>query len=263
MVLFIFFNSIGCSVEQWKKNPYDGSIKSTLINKIKKIGNVYLYNPIFYNFNSFDSQIVNSKYSEEYEFTIDSLNIEKHCEKLFEKVCELDSQFVLISHDLGFIFAHIFATLYEKYVVGIININGAYTKNWFKFWLDKDKMEYIKKIKNKELNMLFENLKLGKKITETIKLLEYVVKYNLFKQYYKFCSDTNMSFDCEIMCFINTETQNNNNLEIIDKFNFCNKLNVSNSNVKIFNYLDKSNFIYFDIEKDIIDSIKNLINNLE
>lgn len=259
MVLFIFFNSDGDSIEQWKSNPYDKSIKSSILTKIKKYGQVYLYNPIFYNFNKFNKSIINSKYSPEYKFTLDSTNLETHCNKLFEKVYRLDTQFILISHGTGYILAHVFANLYEEHVHGMINIDGGFAKDWFKRWLDLDKIEFIKKIKTKELATLFENLENNKNITNTVNLLNFIVKYHIFKQYYKSYCDSN-TFDFQIVCFNNINP--NNNLETIDKFNFCNSMVVSNENIKILNYLEKSEFLYFYIEKDIVECIKNMINEI-
>lgn len=259
MVLFIFFNSFHNSTEQWKKNPYDSSIKSSLINKIKKFGQIYLYNPIFYNFNIFNQSITNHKYSSEFEFTIESMNLEKHCEKLFEEVYKIDNRFILISHDTGFLLAHVFANLYEENVLGFININGGYTKEWLKSWLDQDKLEYIKKIKNRELKVLFENLKSNKRLNDTLNLLNLIVKFNLFKQYHKSYSDV-YSFDCPIISFNNIKLTNN--LETIEKFKFNNKLELMLCNAKTLNYMDKNDFLYFYIEKDIIEIINQLINNI-
>lgn len=259
MVLFIFFNSDCNSVEQWKKNPYDGSIKSSLTTKIKKYGEIYLYNPIFYNFNKFNPLMSNSKYNQEYKFTLDSIDLESHCNKLFEEVYKIDSQFILISHGTGYIFAHMFTHLYEENVYGIINIDGCYTKDWLKLWLDQDKIEFIKKIKTKELNLLFENLENKKNVTDTINLLNFVVNYHIFKQYYKVLPNLSCG-DCQMICFNNINPKNN--LETLDKFKFCNDVTMENENVKIFNYLEKSDFLYFDIEKDIVESVKSIINSI-
>lgn len=259
MVLFIFFNSDCHSVEQWKKNPYDESIKSSLITKIKKYGDIYLYNPIFYNFNKFNTLMTNSKYNEDYKFTIESMNLENHCKKLFEEVYKLDSQFILISQGTGYIISHIFANLYEENVFGIINIDGGNTKDWFKRWLDQDKLEFIKKIKTKELELLFQNLENNKNTADTLNLLNLIVRYHIFKQYHKSYCDRN-TFDCQIFCLNNINPKNN--FETLDKFKFNNNMIMSNENIKILNYLEKNNFLYFDIEKDIIECIKTVINNI-
>ena len=260
MVLFIFFNSEGHSVEQWKKNPFDESIKSSLLTKLKKYGDIYLYNPLFYNFNAFSNSIQNSKYNKEYEFTLESIDLETHCAKLFEEVYKLDDKFILISHGSGFMLAHIFANLYEDNIYGILNIDGGVTKDFLKMWLDQDKIESIKKIKTRELTCLFENLKLNNSRAETVNLLNFIVKYQIYKQYYKsYCES--ICFDCQVIIFTNVNSKNN--LETLEKFKFCNDMSRQNDNIKTFIYLDKSNFLYFDIEKDIVDCVKSMVSDID
>jgi hypothetical protein len=45
--MFIFFNGGGMLHSQWFKNPYDGKT-TDIINKVKKFGKVFLYDPVFY-----------------------------------------------------------------------------------------------------------------------------------------------------------------------------------------------------------------------
>lgn len=260
MVVFILFNSDGHSIDQWKKNPYDESIKSNLLTKLKKLGEVYLYNPIFFNFNQFNTLITNAKYSKEYIFNIDALNLDYHCGKLFEDVYKIDQQFILICHKSSFMMAHVFASKYEENVYGIINIDGGMSKDWIKKWLDNEKIESIKKIKQKELDILFKNFSENNNVDETINLLNFVIKYHIYKQYYKLYSDDNI-FDFPIIIFTNINPQNN--LETLDKFKFLNEMTKNNNDVKSFLYLKKSNFLYFDIEKDIIDNIKIIIDSID
>ena len=79
MLLFILFNGNMMSTEQWKKHPFKNE-KTKFLNKLKKLGDVYIYNPVFYNFNKFDNDIINKKYNDKYDFTLSSLNLDKHCE---------------------------------------------------------------------------------------------------------------------------------------------------------------------------------------
>lgn len=258
MVLFIFFNCEGHSVQQWKSNPFDDSIKSGIVSKVKKFGEVYMYNPLFYNFNKFNSSIKNEKYNKEFKFDIKTLDLEEHCKKLFTEVYKIDSKFILISHSLGYIFAHTFANMYDDNIEAIINIDGGCSKEWVKRWLDQDKIEFVKKIKNRELNELFINLERGTHLADSINLLNLVVRYNILKQYYKNCDQVNQ-LSCCTYIFHNIDPKNS--LCILDKFKFCNEMTKINDNVKIFNYLEKNPFLYFDIEKDIVDVIKLIIDN--
>lgn len=260
MVLFILFNSDGNSVEQWKRHPYNDSIKTTLLTKLKKLGNVYIYNPIFYNFNKFNPNFNNTNYNNNFKFTLESIDLEEHCQKLFEEVYKTDDQFILISHGNGFMIAHAFANLYNDNVYGLINIDGCMSKDLLKTWLDQDKLEFIKKIKKRELQVLFENLESNINVSDTVNLLNFVVKYHIYKQYYKSYID-NDYFDCDVVLFVNINPLNN--LETLDKFKFCNDIVLNNENVKVFSYLEKSNYLYFDIEKDIVNVIKKIVESLE
>jgi|SaaInlStandDraft_5_1057022.scaffolds.fasta_scaffold63694_2 hypothetical protein len=256
MVLFILFNYDKCSIEQWKTDQYDKSKKSSFINKLKRIGNVYEYNPIFYNFNKFNRGILNEKYSDNYKFSLDSINLENHCNKIFDDVKEIDSTFILISGSNGYIFAHTFALLYEDYVSAIININGGHSKDKIEQWLYQDKIGYISKIKNGELKKLFENLDRKYQVNETICLLNNVVMYNIFKQYLKAYNKL-QQLSCDIIIFTNLISSDH--LLMLDKLKFCNEISKKNTNVKIFNYLDKHQYLHFDIEKDILDIIKMFV----
>lgn len=256
-MLFIFFNEIGFSVEQWKHHPFDDAIKTSLLTKIKKFGEVFVYNPIFYNFFQFNKIIKNHKYNKEYVFEIKSIDLIAHCKRLFSEVYKLDSDFVLISHADGYIISHIFADLYKDNVKAIININGGHTSDWYKRWLEQDKNQFIKKIKDRELKQLFYNLEKNKIVNETISLIDQVVKYYLYKQYMKIPTE----FECPVIIFNNLCMSDGFNT--MDKFKFSNQMSKLNDNVKTFNYLDKSDLLYFDIEKELVEIIKKVVEDIK
>ena len=87
-ILFLFFNGGGLSEKQWYNHPYKSyynwldrpneKSKTNLISKIKKLGDVYLYTPVFY-FKKED--IINDKI-----FTIKDLDLINHCHLLYEKI---------------------------------------------------------------------------------------------------------------------------------------------------------------------------------
>jgi hypothetical protein len=251
MILFILFNQFCMSTEQWKKHPYQNK-KTGFLNKLKKIGDIYIYNPIFYNFNQFNNGIVNKKYNTKYNFTIKSLDLEKHCEDVYNDVMEKYDEFVLISHSTGYIIAHKFAELYEKNVKGIINIDGGNTKEWYKMELGKNEMRFFKKVKDKQLKSLFLNLKNNVQVNESIRVLEKVVRYNLFKQYTKLKNQ----YSCPIYIFNNVDSKNE--LDMLDKFKYNNDFCEKN-NARSFYYINKSDFLYIDIDKQIINCINNFV----
>lgn len=257
MVLFIFFNDIGLSIEQWKKHPFDSSVKSTLLSKLKKFGDTFVYNPVFYNFQNYNCSMVSKKYNENYKFSIKQVDLEEHCKKLFTEVYPLDDEFILISHSAGYLFSHTFANMYADNVKAIININGGFTKEWIKLWLTKEQIQFIKKIKDRDLNELFDNLEKNRLIPETLKLLDQIVKYNIFKQY----NTIEHKLNCPIYIFTNIDTKYQ--LETLDKFKFNNDISKLNEQTKTYFFLDKSDFLYFDIDKQICETISEIVNNLE
>lgn len=257
MVLFILFNDIGMSVEQWKKHPRDSSKKTSFLTKLKKFGEIFVYNPVFYNFNEFNSEIINKKYSDNFKFTIKCMNLQEHCKKLFTQVYPIDSEFILISHSLGYLVTHVFAEMFPDNVKGIININGGCTKDKIKTWLSQEKIQHIKKIKDRELNQLFANLESKKLVNESISLLDQIVKYNILKQFNSIPNE----LKCPIYIFTNIKPKNE--LEVLDKFNFVNEMSSLNDNIKAYFFLDKSDFLYFDIDKKICECVAKLTDEIK
>lgn len=248
MVLFVLFNGGGLSEKQWKENPFGGK-KTNFLTKLKKYGNIYTYTPIFYNYNKYNN-LDDNKYGKDIEFNIEDTDLENHCELIYNEIKKLDDFFILISHSRGHMMAYKFAIMYEKKVKAVINIDGGYTKNWYKSWLGSDKLYHIKKIKDKQLKSLFENIKNNVDITETIKVIDRVVKFNMFKQF----SSIETGINCDIYIFNNILP--NDSPQNIDKFEYNNDMIKNNKNVKSFYYYDKDHFLYYDVPNDIIDVIK-------
>lgn len=182
MVLFILFNGGGLSKEQWYKNPFTQT-KTSFVSKLKKLGNVYAYNPIFYNFNQFTNKFSSSGYDKEFTFKLSDLQLKAHCEKLYDDVKNIDSKFFLISHSRGHMIALKFAELYELKITGFINIDGGYSNEWYLEWLKQDKIKELKKITNNDLKNLFGKLENKTDIESTVRSLDQIVKYHMFKQY--------------------------------------------------------------------------------
>lgn len=258
MVLFILFNEIGMSVNQWKVHPFDESIKTTLLSGLKKFGDVFVYNPIFYNFQHFNVKILNGVYNDNYKFSIKDINLDDHCKKLFTEVYKLDTDFIVISHGYGYIIANAFVNAYSEHVKGIVNINGGNTKEWLKAWLSQEKVTFLKKIKDKELNDLYKNLDKKNNISDIINLLNNIVQYNIIKQ-----SQPIQNKITNIPIFIFTNVITKNGLETLDKFKYCNELVQLHENVKCFYFLDKSDFLYFEISKQILEIAKELVNKIK
>ena len=91
--------------------------KTDLISKIKKYGKIYLYTP---KFNLTKEDIIkNNKI-----ITFEDMDLEKHCKEIFKKINQNKNIFI-ISHSRGHIIANTFCKLYNKNIIGYINIDGG------------------------------------------------------------------------------------------------------------------------------------------
>ena len=251
MVLFVLFNEFGMSKSQWKQHPMDNK-KCNFIAKLQKIGNVYMYTPKFYNYNKLNNKLIKQKFDNDFEFTLNELDISYHCKELYNNIKHMNDNFILISHSSGYLIAHKFAILYSDKVDYIIDINGGSTNSWYKSLMKEEKIKYIKKIKDKQLKLLFENLKNNIDVEISLKIIDNVVKYNLYKQYLTINSE---NVKCNILVFNNI---NDNKIETIDKFNYNNNLCIA-TNMMPFYFFNKDHFLYFDISKDILGVLVYLL----
>ena len=158
-ILFLFFNGGGLTEKQWYEHPYkddpswldrhNEKSKTNLISKIKKLGDIYLYTPVFY-FKKED--IINDK-----TFTI------KDYKKIF-----------IISHSRGWVLSKFFISLYHNKIVGYINIDGGEGSGFYKEHLKKWKKDFGH-IDDNELMKLFKKIKEGDK--KSVNIVSRFVKY--------------------------------------------------------------------------------------
>ena len=168
-ILFLFFNGGGLSEKQWYEHPYKSypdwldrpneNSKTNLISKIKKLGDVYSYTPVFY---LKKEDIINDK-----TFTIKDLDLINHCKELYEKIKNYKKIFI-ISHSRGWILSKFFISLYHNKIVGYINIDGGEGPDFYKEHLEKWKKDFGH-IDDKELIKLFKKIK--EKLWEFVSLL--------------------------------------------------------------------------------------------
>lgn len=269
----IMFNGGNTKYTQWYKNPYPSinPIETTnLINSLEKLGNVVLYDPIFY----FDSNDINkfASTSDKYMFKIRDLDIFSHCkklyekiyEKLYEKICKknnLEKKFILISHSRGYLIATIFAYMYSNQVVGYINLDGGLNSSDIIKHLSE--LPDYSNITNDDLKKIFYELKKENSSNNRNKLAD-IVKYFMYSQYLKI----DYKFDSiPVYAFNNIYNDNQINLTMPDyvektlnpKINYNNELSKSNPNVSSIYYVGLTHWFYFGKESDIIDAVKKIL----
>ena len=262
-ILFLFFNGGGLSEKQWYIHPYKScpdwldrpneNSKTNLISRIKKLGNVYLYTPVFY----FKKQdIINSTI-----FTIKDLDLINHCKELYEKIKNYKKIFI-ISHSRGYILSKFFISLYHNKIIGYINIDGGEGLEFYKEHLKKWKTNFGH-IDDDELMELFKKIKEGDK--KSVDTVSGFVKYIIYKQDFEY----KYNYDNIKMIIFNniyndkeTSITDNEyvNKTVMSKFDY-NKQFENNINIKSIYYVGKTHYLYFydGVVNDIIDSIKTLI----
>jgi hypothetical protein len=261
-ILFLFFNGGGLTKKQWYEHPYkddpswldrpNENSKTNLISKIKKLGDVYLYTPVFY-FKKED--IINNK-----TFTIKDLDLINHCKELYKKIKNYKKIFI-ISHSRGWILSKFFISLYHNKIVGYINIDGG-EGNIYKEHLEKWKKDF-EHIDDNELIKLFKKIK--KNDNDSVSIVSKFVKYIIYKQYFEY----KYNYDNIKMIILNNiyndkETSIKDteyvNTTLMSKFDY-NKQFENNINIKSIYYVGKSHFLYFydSVVNDIIDNIKTII----
>jgi len=261
----IFFNGGGLDHTQWVVHPYKNKNptwinrkgeyeKTDLIEKIKKICDVYLYTPVFYNINKHD--ISNGK-----KFKLEDLDLTNHCKDIYNKINKYE-KIIVISHSRGFMLSKIFCSLYEDKIIGYINIDAGETEILYKKKLDEWKNKY-ENINAKQLDNLFEDVKKDDKTA--LNTISGLVNYHIYKQgimnkynynKIKMVIMNNIYDDDEISIKDSSYVSET----LIPKFIY-NKQFSDMKNVKSIYYVGKSHFLYFysDVVDDIIHNVKKFI----
>ena len=231
--------------------------KTNLISKIQKFGKVFLYDPIFYL-----TDLTVGKFRKKdaaYMFTFQDLDLTYHCEKIYNEIAD-NKDIFLISHSRGYMIAHVFASLYSKYIRGYINLDGGKPDEEYELYLEKN--SELDTISEKHLFEIFGELKKGMNYKENISMISKIVHYQMYKQYKK----TNVDFDFPVYIMNNIYHDEEINIKMDDyvkttllnkiKFNMKYKLN---PNVKEIWYVGKTHWFYIDTVDDIIEIIKKIL----
>lgn len=176
MVLFILFPGFGNSPKDWEykfieqKNKKYKLKKLDFLKKLKKIGKVYQYNPISYNINYYYTgrnpgyedwqKIYQNLYKKPKKITLDDINIDKECKRIYNLLKDKNEKFIPVGHSLGSWFALHFSNLYPSKCLKTIFLDGSYivpeiVKIYYKKRADKVKLN---EITNENLESLFNKM---------------------------------------------------------------------------------------------------------
>jgi hypothetical protein len=220
MVLFILFPGFGNTEKFWenkiemkKKKVY--LKKLDFLKKLKKIGKVYLYTPKLHNLNYYRTghnkqygKVYCNLFSKPTKITLDDINIDKECKKIFNLLKDKNEKFIPIGHSIGSWFALHFSNIYPSYCINTIFLDGTVItpnavnfsyKNWF-----KNKKLKLNEITNDKLDILFD------KVIKNIKKNRYEFNKNINKYIRKI-------FDISLFYYYHTmKKELNSKLKIVN-----------------------------------------------
>jgi hypothetical protein len=269
MVLFILFPGFGNSEKYWenkidmKKNKVYLK-KLDFLNNLKKIGKVYKYTPKLHNLNYYRTGI-NEEYGKIYcnqfnkptKITLDDINIDKECKRIFDLLKDKNEKFILIGHSIGSWFAYNFSKMYPSYCLNTIFLDGSFLvlesiNNIRNRYVKKQKKVNIKfkDINNKKLDFLYKKVishvkedryEYNKKINKYIKkIFDISLNYYYYTMKKKFNSKLkipNISFR---NLNFNKEKKSIDHYTNIDAVNNEEELYNKNKNKAIVHYLVNS-----------------------
>lgn len=249
-ILFIFFNGGGNTYDQWYKHPYQPEKTTDLVDRIKKIGDILLYNPVFY----YDGK-------NQLSFKLKQLDFNEHCETVIKQT-EKYNHYFLISHSRGWMLANHFASKYEDKVIGYINFDGGETTEQTTLKLNEWRPLY-EKYDDQKIAELIEEVNSGNKESQNV--LSGVVKYHMYLQYSKASP-----YQPNIKHIIFNNIYDNNEINIMmqeyvtntlhEKFKFNSQFRNNPLVTSKWYVSDEKygHFVYFGKEDEIIDEIKKI-----
>ena len=264
---------MGCFFEEDKK------IKTNFIKELKKLGEIYYYDPQFWNVKFYLSKTEKSKYfyNEKLNFTNSDLDIDNVCTKIYNDVKDFNGKIIPIGHSLGAFYVYHFSQKYSSKCLFCIYLDNTPLGpvNYTKYPKDYDNTEKIEKIKkyskynDEDIELLKE--KVYKNDIESAKILEEAIYFKI-KSYESIIEKAD-KFKVMSLFFYNFDLKEydkdkhpleswsyywqQRRLREIDYFTEHNK-----NNYKAYTFINKGHFLFYkkDVIEIIIQNIKNYIN---
>ena len=236
------FPGFGISKKGWDTHYEKGiKIKHNFISKLKKMGFVYFYEPLYVNIKYyFSNEPKKSLYDKNIDFTKDNLDVEKECEKVYEKIKDFDGKFIPIGHSISSYFVYCFQKKYSSRCLFSVIIDGAPLGPINQTLNDEKKLypliEKYEKYDDIMINKLKE--KLYKNDIKAFKKLSDIAMYNIFK--YKEITNKAEKFNKPVIEFYNIDIKDDKKKLKIDHFFNLNRINE-------IEYLKKHNNDYVSI----------------
>ena len=241
-IMFIMFPGFGVSKKGWDTHYEKGiKIKHNFINKLKKMGSIYFHEPLYHNIKYYiKSGPSKSLYDKNIDFKKENLDVEKECEKVYEKIKNFEGMFIPIGHSIGSYFVYCFEQKYSSRCLFSVIIDGAPIGPINQTLNDEKKLypliEKYKKYDDIMINKLKD--KLYKNDIKAFRKLGDITLYNIFK--YKEITNKAEKFNKPLIEFYNIDI--NDDKKSIKKDHFFNL-----NRIKEIEYLYKHNNNYIAI----------------
>ena len=268
-IMFIMFPGFGVSKKGWDTHYEKGiKIKHNFISKLKKMGFVYFYEPLYVNIRYYVlNEPKKSLYDKNINFTKDNLDVDKECEKVYEKIKDFDGMFIPIGHSIGSYFVYCFQQKYSSRCLFSVIIDGSPLGPIQQTLNDEKKLypkieKYIK-YDDKMINNFKE--KLYKNDIKAFKKLSDIAMYNIFK--YKDITNKAEKFNKPVIEFYNIDIKDEKKKLKIDHFFNLNRINMieyfkkHNNDYVAISFINKTHYPH-DIDESreiILKSIKEMI----
>lgn len=177
MVLFILFPGHGTSEKFWEYDIVETNNKKKyklkkldFLKKLKSLGKVYKYTPKIYNIGYYDTgdepgyenwfKIYQNQYKKPKIITLDDINIDKECKRIYNLLKDKNEMFIPIGHSKGSWFALHFSNLYPSKCLRTILIDGSFISPKIVNTHYKKRISKIKskEITNKNFELLFNKM---------------------------------------------------------------------------------------------------------
>ena len=274
-LLFVFFPGNGVLKKGWDCIDYDENKnqikKNNFIKEIKKLGEIYFYEPKYYNIDHYQNKNGDKWYdNDDIEFNKNDLDINYVCKEIYNEIKNFDGKIIPIAHSMGSYFVNYFSNKYSSKILFSVIIDGMHIASYpgYNGLVNekkyKKKLKKYKKYSNEDILNLIAEIKINKKkaINEMKKVYFYhIVNYRNRLQKKKFKVPMLLFYNYEIekgkIYKLGNERQSN-------EIDFVRKNNSKNMYQQII-FSNKTHFPFLieDSKNTIIKNIKLMISKIQ
>lgn len=281
-IVFILFNGWATSKNDWLYSDNGTHIPKKLdfIQQLEKLGQVYLFNYIFFNIEYYKTPItkedtrlinINKKYKafdSDITFNISDLDFKKYCKIIYNNVIKKygsNKKYVLIGWSYGGHIALLFSELFKKNVLfNILLDNPPYCQEYLeKYSVNNKERNNVNKYTKSNNNLqnilsIIKNKKSNENVNDEIEKVYAIISVNLMVHGLRYFNPKLAVYTIIFRAYatqkLNTVSREWNKYSVIEK----DELLKNNKNIKYIICLDAPHKIYDNQEysDNIINEIK-------